>query len=138
MAAGDREDQNASTGELLRQLSEQMSALVRQELELARAEMSAKVKAGGIGAGLFGGAGLFAVYGLGAVIAAAIAALATGLATWLAALIVAVVLFAIAGVAALIGKKEVSQAVPPAPERTIDSIKTDVQVTKERAQKGRS
>ena len=127
-----------STGELLRQLSDQMSALVRQELELARVEMTTKVKAGGIGAGLFGGAGLFAPYGLGAVIAGIIAVLATAMATWLAAVIVAVVLFAFAGVAALMGKKEVSQAVPPAPEQTIDSIKTDVQVTKQRAQKGRS
>jgi hypothetical protein len=87
---------------------------------------------------LFGGAGLFALYGLGAVIAGIIAVLATAMATWLAAVIVAVVLFAFAGVAALMGKKEVSQAVPPAPEQTIDSIKTDVQVTKQRAQKGRS
>jgi len=128
---------DASAGELVKQLSEQTSRLVRQEMELAKAELSVKGKQAGIGAGLFGGAGVFGLYALGALTAAVIAALATGMATWLAALIVAVVWAAIAGVMALIGKNRVQEAGPPVPEETVESVKEDVQWTKERAQSGR-
>jgi len=86
-----------------------------------------------VGAGLFGGAGLVALYGGGVLIAAVVLALATAIDAWLAALIVAVVLFAVAGVAALMGRKQVEQAVPPQPEQAIASTKRDVQVVKERA-----
>jgi uncharacterized membrane protein YqjE len=124
-----------STGELMRQLSEQTSSLVRAELQLAQVEMSEKAKKAGIGAGLFGGAGVVALYGVGALIATLILVLvAIGLAPWLSALIITVVLFAIAGVAALMGKKKVSQATPAAPERTIDNVKKDVETVKEARQ----
>ena len=122
-----------SLGELVQQLSQQTSTLVRDEIRLAQLELQEKGKRAGIGAGLFGGSGLVALYGLGALIAAAILALATAVEPWLAALIVAVVLFAIAGVAALIGKKQVEEATPPAPEEAIESAKRDVDVVKERA-----
>jgi uncharacterized membrane protein YqjE len=128
---------DVSAAELVKQLSEQTSRLVRQEVELAKVELSEKGKRAGIGAGMFGGAGLFGLYALGALTAAAIAALATAVATWLAALIVAVVWAAVAGVMALTGKKKVQQAVPPVPEDTVESVKEDVQWTKARAQQGR-
>ena len=128
---------DVSAAELVKQLSEQTSRLVRQEVELAKVELSEKGKRAGIGAGMFGGAGLFGLYALGALTAAAIAALATAVATWLAALIVAAVWAAVAGVMALTGKKKVQQAVPPVPEDTVESVKEDVQWTKARAQQGR-
>jgi uncharacterized membrane protein YqjE len=113
-------------GDLVRQLSEQIPSLVRKELQLAQLEMTEKGKRAAIGAGLFGGAGMVALYGVGAVIAAIILLLATALAAWLSALIVAVVLLAAGGIAALIGKKQAQQAVPPEPEQAIQSTKRDV------------
>jgi Putative Actinobacterial Holin-X, holin superfamily III len=129
--------QEASTADLVKQLSEQSNRLLQQELELLKAELRVKGKRAGAGAGLFGGAGVFALYALGALTAAAIAALATGMATWLAASIVAAVWAAVAGVMALIGKKEVEQALPPVPEDSVESVKEDVQWTRTRAQQGR-
>jgi uncharacterized membrane protein YqjE len=120
-------------GDLVRQLSEQTSTLVRKELKLAQLEMQEKGKRAGIGAGLFGGAGLIALYGLGVLIAAVVLLLATAIEPWLAAVIVAVVLFAAAGVAALIGKKQVDEATPPQPEQAIESTKRDVDHIKRRA-----
>ena len=120
-------------GELVKQLSEQISALVRRELQLAQLELQEKGKRAGIGAGLFGGAGAIALYGLGVLIAAAVLVVATAVEAWLAALIVGVVLLAIAGLAGLMGKKQVDQAVPPAPEQAIQSTKRDVSEVKERA-----
>jgi uncharacterized membrane protein YqjE len=122
-----------SLSELVQQLSKQTSTLVRDEIRLAQLEVQEKGKRAGIGAGLFGGSGLVALYGLGALIAAVIMLIATALEPWLAALIVAVGLFAVAGVLALTGKKQVEEAVPPAPEQAIESAKQDVEVVKERA-----
>jgi MFS family permease len=129
---------DASTADLMRQLSEQTTRLVRQEIELAKAEVSEKGKKAGIGVGMFGGAGVTALYAVGALIAAIIAALSLGMDTWIAALIVAVVLGAIAGVLALQGRNKVQEALPPVPEESVDSVKADVQTTKSRAQSGRS
>ena len=128
---------DASIAELVKQLSEQSSRLARQEVELAKAEMTVKGKQAGIGAGMFGGAGMVGLYALGALIAAAILALATAMAAWLAALIVAVVLAAIAGVLALQGKNKVKQATPPIPEQATESVKEDVEWAKTRAQQAR-
>jgi uncharacterized membrane protein YqjE len=121
---------DASTSELVTRLTQQSTELIRNELRLAQAEMTEKAKHAGIGAGLFGGAGVVALYGVGALVAAVILVLSLFLAPWLAALIVAVVLFAIAGVVALVGKKQVSQATPAAPQHTIDSVKRDVDTIK--------
>lgn len=123
--------------DLLRQLSDQTATLVRQEMELAKAELTVKGKRVGIGAGMFGGAGVVGAYALGALTACLILVLATAIAPWLAALIVAVVYAAIAGVLALMGKSKVQQATPPVPEQTVDSVKEDVQWTKERAKAAR-
>ncbi|MDQ3587575.1 MAG: phage holin family protein [Actinomycetota bacterium] len=120
-------------GDLVQRMSQQTAALVRKELELAQVEMKEKGKRAGIGVGLFGGAGLIAAYGVGALVATIILVLATFLEGWIAALIVTVVLFAIAGVAALVGKKQVEQATPPQPEQAIQSTKRDVDEVKGRA-----
>ncbi len=134
---GSSHGSEASVAELIKQLSEQSSRLARQEVELAKAELAIKGKRAGIGAGMFGGAGVAGFYGLGALIAAAVLALATAVAAWLAALIVAAVLAAVAAVLALQGKSKVAQATPPVPEQAAESVKEDVQWAKSRAQSGR-
>jgi membrane protein len=125
------------TGELVKDLSAQMSTLVRQELELAKVELTAKGRQAGIGAGLFGGAGMLGLYGVGALVACAILALSTAVAGWLAALIVAVVLFAVAGVLALMGRSRARRAGPPVPEQTVATVKEDVRYTKEHVAEAR-
>ena len=128
---------DASMAELVKQLSEQTSRLARQEVELAKVELTAKGKRAGLGAGMFGGAAMFGLYAVGALTAAAILGLSKAVAAWLAALIVTAVLAAVAGVLALTGKKEVQQATPPVPEQTTESVKEDVQWAKTRAQTAR-
>lgn len=123
--------------ELMRDLSQQSTELIRQEIELAKAELRAKGKSAGVGAGMFGAAGLIALFGVGALTACLVLALATAMDAWLAALIVAVVYLAAAGIAALVGKGKVQEATPPAPEQAIASTKEDVQWTKHRAQAAR-
>ena len=127
----------ASVAELVKQLSEQTSRLARQELELAKAELSVKGRRAGIGAGMFGGAGIFGFYAVGALVAAAILGLATAVAAWLAALIIAALLGGLAGMLALQGKTKVQQAAPPVPEQATQSVKEDVQWAKTRAHEAR-
>jgi Putative Actinobacterial Holin-X, holin superfamily III len=127
--------EDASTGQLVGQLTEQISRLVRDEARLAQAEVTQKAKRLGIGAGLFGGAGLFAFLGLAVLVAAAVLALALVLPGWLAALVVAVVLLAVAGVLALVGKKDVQKGTPPVPTEAIASTRTDIQTVKESARR---
>jgi hypothetical protein len=122
---------DASAGELIIRLSEQTSRLVRDEMRLAQAEMSEKAKHGGIGAGLFGAGGILVLFGFAVLITAAILGLALVLPAWASALIVAVPLFVAAGVAALLGKRQISQA-SPTPERTVENVKRDVEEVKER------
>jgi len=124
---------DASAGELVKHLSEQVSRLIRDELKLAEYEMTRKAKRMGRGAGMFGGSGLVALYGIGCLLAAAIIGLASVLPAWAAALIVGGALLVIAGVAALMGKSQVSKAVPPMPEQAVQSVKDDVEEIKERA-----
>jgi uncharacterized membrane protein YqjE len=127
--------QERSTAELVKELSEQVSALVRDELKLAQLEMTRKGKQTGMGIGMLGGSGLVALYGLGCLIACVIIALSGVLAAWLAALIVGVVLLAVAGVAALMGKGRLQRATPPVPKEAVSSVKTDVEEIKERARR---
>lgn len=122
---------DASIGELMGQLSAQTSRLVRDELRLAQKEFQESAKHAGIGAGLLSVAGLFAFLGLVTVIAAAVAALSLVLPVWAAALIVAVVLFIVAGIAALVSKKQVEEVTPAAP-RTAQTVKADLQEIKDR------
>ena len=125
------------TSELLKQLADQTTSLVRAEVELAKAELAEKGKRAGIGAGMFGGAGVLGFYAFGVLTAAAVLALSTAVDGWLAALIVAVVYAAVAGVLALTGKNKVQEAAPPAPERTVETVKEDVEWVKESAKAGR-
>ena len=106
-------------------------------MELAKAELSEKGKQAGIGAGLLGGGGLFAVLALGALTATLIAALSLAMDTWLAGLIVTVLWAAVAGAMALLGKSRVQKSAPPIPEQSVKSVKEDVQWTKTSAQRGR-
>jgi uncharacterized membrane protein YqjE len=120
-------------GELLKQLSEETTTLVRQELDLAKAEMAQKGKQAGMGAGMFGGAGVTALLGLAALTAAAIVALDAAMRLWLAALIVGLLWLAVAGVLALQGRRKVQAATPPVPQQTQESVKEDVEWAKTRA-----
>jgi|1186.fasta_scaffold519425_1 uncharacterized membrane protein YqjE len=124
------------TGELVKDLSTQVSTLVRQELELAKVELSAKGKEAGIGAGLLGAGGVLALFGIGALTAAAILALDTVMAGWLAAVIVGVAWLVIGGVLALVGKARARRAVPPVPQ-TVETVKEDVRWTKDSVQAAR-
>lgn len=126
-----------SAADLLKQLSEQTATLVRQELELAKVELTAKGKQAGIGAGMFGAAGMLGLYALGALTAAVILALSLAMSGWLAALIVAVAYGAVAGTLALSGKGRVQRGVPPTPQQTVQTVKEDVQYTRERVREGR-
>jgi uncharacterized membrane protein YqjE len=125
------------TSELLKQLSDQTTNLVRQEIELAKLEFREKGKKAGVGAGMFRGAGVFGLYAVGALTATIILALATFLPGWVAALIVTVVYGAIAGVLALRGKSQVKEAAPPVPEQAVETTKEDVRWVKTRAQSAR-
>ena len=119
-----------STSELVQKASEQISRLVKDEIALAKAELTEKGKHAGIGLGLFGGGGVLAVYGVGALFATLIIVLNLFLELWLAALIVTVVLFASAGILMLFGKKQVTKAIPPEPLDAIASAKADVDEVK--------
>ena len=126
-----------SVPELMRQLSEQTATLVRQELELAKVELTEKGKRAGVGVGMFGAAGVVGLYALGALTAAIVLALSLAMKGWLAALIVAVIYAVVAGGLALTGKSNVQRGVPPVPEQTVATVKEDVEVAKQRAKEGR-
>jgi uncharacterized membrane protein YqjE len=128
---GDTEDlRDRSMGELLRQLSQETTQLVHQELELAKAELQQKGKQAGAGAGMFGGAGALGLAALGALTACFILALNAIMPAWLAALIVAVVYGIIAFVLVKQGQARMKQASPPVPEQTIETVKEDVEWAK--------
>jgi uncharacterized membrane protein YqjE len=131
--AASGEGRETSAGELVKQLSEQVSRLVRDELKLASVEMTGKAKTAAKGAGLFGGGGVLALYGGGCLVACAVIALAGVLRPWLAALIVGVALIVCAAIAALAGRGEVKKATPPIPSQAADSVKADVEQIKESA-----
>jgi uncharacterized membrane protein YqjE len=119
-----------STSELVQRASEQITTLVRDEIALAKTELTEKAKHAGIGVGLLGGGGVLALYGVGALIATLIIVFDLFLPLWLAALIVTVVLFLVAGILALLGKKQVNRATPPQPHEAIESVKADVDEVK--------
>jgi VIT1/CCC1 family predicted Fe2+/Mn2+ transporter len=122
-----------SVGELVKQATEQLSDLVRQEIRLAQAELAQKGRRAGRGGGLLGGAAVFAFVGFEAGVATAIVAIAQVLRPWAAALIITAALLLVAGVLALVGRRQFGHAAPAAPERAIASVKADVQAIKERA-----
>jgi uncharacterized membrane protein YqjE len=130
--AGDADPREQSIGELVRDLATETSTLVRQEIDLAKAEMTDRGKRAGKGAGMLGAAVLVGLLAAGALTACVIAALDRAMATWLAALVVTVVYGAIAGALAMTGRKQIREAAPPVPEQAIDSVKEDVQWAKTR------
>jgi uncharacterized membrane protein YqjE len=139
MAADHNNDlRERGTGELLKQLSDHTTTLVRQEIELAKAELGEKGKKAGLGAGMFGGAGLFAVFAFAALTTCIIVALDSAMPLWLAALIPAVIYAAVAGALALQGRTKVQEAAPPVPEQASESVKENVQWAKTQAKSGRT
>ncbi|WP_323794351.1 phage holin family protein [Nocardioides sp.] len=119
----------AGVGELMATVAQDLSTLVRDEMALAKTEITESVTKAGLGAGLFGTAGLVALYGVGALVATLVLVLALVVPAWLAALIVTLGLFAVAGIAALLGKKELDQATPPL-EHSKESVRRDVDALK--------
>jgi uncharacterized membrane protein YqjE len=127
-----------STSDLVSQAAAQVSTLVRDELALAKAELAEKGKRAGLGGGLFGGAAVLALYGLGLLLALAVVLLDLVWPLWLAVLVVLVVVFAAAGVAALIGKRQLMSAAPPVPSDAIAGVEADVQTLKTAVRKERT
>ena len=134
MTEQDADLRERSLGELFGKLSNETSTLIRQEMELARAELTEKGKEAGKGAGLFGGAGAVALLGAGALTAGIILLLDLAIAGWLAAILVGLVYVAVAAVLGLKGRDRIQAATPPVPEQTVDTVKEDVEWAKTRAQ----
>jgi hypothetical protein len=124
-------------GDLLGSFAQDTTTLMSQEIELARAEIAVQMKRAGTGAGLFGGAAVVAMAGLGALTACAIVALALVLDTWLAALIVGAALLAVGGLLALMGRARMKQVAPPVPERALQSVRQDIGAVQQGVQAGR-
>lgn len=122
-----------STSELLKTLSTQVSALVHQEVELAKAELTEKTKKFGLGAGIFGAAGVIGLLAGATLVAAAIAGIATALSVWLSILIVGAFLGVVAGILAITGVTELAQGGPPIPREALESTKEDVEWLKTQA-----
>jgi uncharacterized membrane protein YqjE len=137
--AGDQNpERERPIGELLKQLYEETSLLVRPELTLARTELQEKGKRAGVGAGLLGGAGVTGLVALIALMVTIVAVLDTAMATWVAALITTILFAAVAAVEAMLGKKRLEAAGAPVPEQTTDSVKEDVEWAKTRARSART
>jgi uncharacterized membrane protein YqjE len=130
------EARNSSTGELVKQLSTQLSTLIRRELDLAKTELTEKGKVAGIGAGMFGGAGVAGLLALGSLTALVILLLAEAMDAWVAALIATAIWGAVAAGLALLGRDRVREATPPA-EETVETVKEDVQWAKNQARSAR-
>jgi hypothetical protein len=122
----------ASLAELTKQLAQDFSTLARQEVALAKAEVSEKGKQYGAGGAMFGGAAVAGWMALAALTACLILLLALAMPAWVAALILAVVWAGIAGLLVLRGRDRIKQASPPVPEQTIETVKEDVQWLKNR------
>jgi hypothetical protein len=120
-----------STGELVSQVSERVTQLMRDELELAKAEMVGKSKRAGLGIGLVGAGGVLALYGLACIVAAAVLGLSNAVAGWLAALVVGVAILAVAAAVAAAGRQQTTHAAPPVPTETVISLRADLDEVKE-------
>ena len=133
MSRVEGDKRSESTAELVKDLSREVSELVRQEIALARAEMMQKGRKAGRGAGMLSGAAVLALAAVGGSMATLILVLDLVMPAWLAALIVTAAYAAVAAVLGLRGKEEISEAGPPAPEQTVEAVKEDVQWAKTRA-----
>ena len=132
MSEQDADLRERSIGELFGKLSNETSTLIRQEMALARAELTEKGKEAGKGAGLFGGAGAVGLLGAGAITAGIILLLDLAIAAWLAAIIVGLIYVAVAAFLGLKGRDRIQAATPPVPEQTVDTVKEDVEWAKTR------
>ena len=126
----DSRAEEPTLGALVHDLSQQIPELVRSEMRLAQVEMAEKGKRAGLGIGMFTAAGLLAFFGVAGLLTTAVLALDLVMPTWLAALIVAIALLVAAGVVAMLGKKQVSQATPPVPEHAVEGVKEDIATLK--------
>jgi hypothetical protein len=117
---------DTATADLVRQAADQISTLVRDELALAKAEMTRKAGAAGRGVGLLSAAGLVSLYGVLGVLTAIVLLLALAMPAWVAALVVGIVLLLVAGVLALAGRSQVQQATPPVPDAALRSTRADI------------
>lgn len=122
----EREVDELSTAELVSQATDQVSRLVREELALAKLELAEKGRLAGRGAGLLGGAGLIALYGVGVLILALVFGLAVVMPAWLAALIVGVAVLIVAAIMALTGRSQVRRATPPVPRSMVRNVRADM------------
>jgi uncharacterized membrane protein YqjE len=138
MTAHQEDLRDRPVGDLVKQLAGQTSTLVRQEIDLAKAEMSQKANTAGKGAGLLGGAAVIGLLAAGSLTACLILALSEVIPDWLAALIVAVVMGAIAAVLAIQGRNRIRTATPPVPEQTVETVKEDVEWAKTRTSSART
>ena len=129
----DEDMRDRSIGELVKTLADQTSTLVRQEIELAKAEVTQKGKQAGKGAGLLIGAAVLGLLAAGTLVAFLVMLLDGALPNWLSALIVGLVLAAIAAALAIAGRNKVREATPPAPQ-TMETLKEDVQWAKTQKQ----
>ena len=136
-SADNRHDSSASTADLVNRAAAQISTLVRDELALAKSELTEKGKRAGIGGGLFGASAVLALYGLGLLLTLAVVLLDLAWPLWLAVLVVMVVVFAAAGVAALIGRAKLREATPPLPSQAIEGVEADVRTVRTAAREGR-
>ena len=123
-------------GELLRELGDEISTLVRQEIALAKVEIAEKTKPAIASAGMFGGTALLSLGAFGALTAFLFALIALWLPVWASALIVTVLYGAIAFILAQTGKKKLHEAAPLVPEQTAQTVKEDIEWAKTRAKSG--
>ena len=123
-------ESDPTLGAIVHDLTTQVPELIRSEMRLAQAEFAEKGKRAGIGIGMFSAAGLLAFFGVAALLTTIVLALDLMMPAWLAALIVTVVLFAGAGILALLGKNKVQEAAPPVPERAVEGVKEDIATVK--------
>jgi uncharacterized membrane protein YqjE len=125
-----RDNEDASLGELVVKITDDVRTLVRDEIRLAQLELKEKGKRAGAGAGMLGGAGVVAWFGVGTLVACAVLALALVMPYWLSALIVGVALLLVAGALALIGRNQLAKAMPPMPDEAISGVKKDIEAVK--------
>ena len=134
MANGDQDLRERPVGELMKQLAQETSTLVRQEIELAKAEVAQKGKKAGTGIGMVGAAGVVGLLAAGALTAFFILALDGLMPAWAAALVVAIVYAIIAGALYMMGREKVQEAGSPVPEQTVETLKEDVEWAKTQMQ----